>query len=125
MSHSDPFTLNVIAPIWVWPSKEICTFIRDEIVNERKACLWTLEQLPDLEYRLDQCMRFWNDREKPKGGLVTKTFEDLRVVLSKKGKPALTHGMGRMWPEDFMLLQPGDEVTMLISPIHDNFFGRK
>ena len=41
----------------------------------------------------------------------------------KKSQSAFTHGMGRMWPEDFMMLKPGDDVIMLISPGHDLFFG--
>ena len=123
ISDSSETLQNASATIWVCPSKEICTFVRDEMVDEKMKYLQTLKQLPELDERLDQCMRFWKNHEKPTGGLVPKTFEHLRVFLSKNGEPALTHGMGRLWPEDIMLLKPGDEVTMLIIPIHDIMFG--
>ena len=120
-SENSDSTLIMSMHTGVFPFDGLCTCIWDGIIHERILHLRTTEERLDIDMQLHQCLRFWKHDRLYQHNLLSEHF--MLPFLKTKGQSALTHGMGRMWPEDFMMLKPGDDVIMLISPGHDLFFG--
>ena len=108
----------------IFPNKEICSFFREPLVSKRFA-QFSLTSTPSTPSRLRDCMRNWNSskRQIKKGDLDVIGDETVQCLLTDGGV-ALGHNFGRMWLEDFMVLNDGDVLTMLVSPDHRFFRGK-
>jgi len=100
------------------PKDEICTFLREPLVNKRYAEFSKTGKVPGTASAIGACMRNWHaESEQQRLDSLPPFGEEMGKILLN-GRDALTNDMGRIWLEDFMTLSADDELTMLIAPSH-------
>ena len=105
------------------PKNEICTFLRETLVNQRFNDFKSGKRTPGISSKIRNCMRNWNTDVSPvcADEVDSELFDDSTKDAMCGGGVSLGYEFGRLWLEDFVLLKPGDKVTMLVSSEHRFF----
>ena len=98
----------------------ICTFLREPMVLD-KFMVYKEFGIPSHIGVIKQTLNNWIVKSRHgRMGISMQPLLSLRDVLGN-APDALNYAMGRIWFEDYLLLEKGDAVTILVHPSHAMF----